>query len=219
MIKPYRFAGKAAITSGVIGIVAYVFLIGFLLIRNQDAQNGVLPIRIHDSCVILQFVFLIPVVTALYKLIKGRYLNISQVMFYAGVGALCFTIIFLLLIFPKVLADTLYMFPQGIFGVWVIVSSLRLKEIVPNWLRWFGILVGFGLTLVGIFPIGYAIFVDNIILQIPAPSDEVINKIPAETPANIVIHQFLYIGSFIGVLTLPIWTIFIGVSLLRKTNK
>jgi hypothetical protein len=219
MIKPYRFAGKAAITSGVIGIVAYVFLIGFLLIRNQDAQNGVLPIRVHDSCVILQFVFLIPVVTALYKLIKGRYLNISQVMFYAGVGALCFTIIFLLLIFPKFLADTLYMFPQGIFGVWVIVSSLRLKEIVPNWLRWFGILVGFGLTLVGIFPIGYAIFVDNIILQIPAPSDEVINKIPAETPANIVIHQFLYIGSFIGVLTLPIWTIFIGVSLLRKTNK
>jgi hypothetical protein len=219
MIKPYRSAGKAAITSGVIGIVAYVFLIGFLLIRNQDAQKGVLPIRVHDSCVILQFVFLIPVVTALFKLIQERYSNISQAMFYIGVGALCFTIFFLLLIFPKVLADTLYMFPQGIFGVWLIIASWRLKEIVPNWLRWFGILVGFGLTLVGIFPIGYAIFVDSIILQIPAPSDEVMGKIPAETPANILIHQFLYIGSFIGVLTLPIWTIFIGVSLLRKTNE
>jgi hypothetical protein len=218
MITSYRSAGRAAIASGVIGIVAYVFLIGFLLIRNQDAQNGVLPIRVHDSCVILQFIFLIPVVTALFKLIQERSSNSSQGMFIVGVGALGFTIFFLLLIFPKVLADTLYMFPQGIFGVWLIIASWRLKGIVANWLRWFGILVGFGLTLVGIFPIGYAIFVDHIILQIPAPSDEVMNKIPAETPANFLVHQFLYIGSFIGVLTLPIWTIFIGVSLLRKNK-
>lgn len=216
MISSYRSAGKAAIASGVIGIIAYVFLIGFLLIRNQDAQNGVLPIRVHDSCVILQFIFLIPVVTALFKLIQERSSNLSQAMFIVGVGAVGFTIFFLFLIFPKVLADTLYMFPQGVFGVWVIIASWRLKGIVPNWLRWFGILVGFGLALVGIFPIGYAIFVDNIILQIPAPSNEVMDRIPAETPANILIHQFLYIGSFIGVLTLPIWTIFIGVSLLRK---
>jgi hypothetical protein len=219
MISSYRSAGRAAIASGVIGIVAYLFLIGFLLIRNQDAQNGVLPIRVHDSCVILQFVFLIPVVIALSKLIQERSSNLSQAMRIAGVGALCFTILFLLLIFPKVLADTLYMFPQGIFGVWVIIACWRLKGIFANWLRWFGILVGVGLTLVGIFPIGYAIFVDNIILQIPAPSNEVMDKIPSETPANILIHQFLYIGSFTGVLTLPIWTILIGVSLLRKKIK
>jgi hypothetical protein len=147
---------------------------------------------------------------------QERSSNSSQAMFNVGVGALSFTIFFLLLIFPKVLADTLYMFPQGIFGVWLIVSCWRLKGIVPSWLRWFGIIVGFGLTLVGIFPIAYAIFVDNIILQIPAPSDEVMNKIPAETPANIVIHQILYIGSFIGVLTLPMWTIFIGVRFFEK---
>jgi hypothetical protein len=219
MISSYRSAGRAAIASGVIGIVAYVFLIGFLLIRNQDAQNGILPIRVHDSCVILQFIFLIPVVITLFKLIQERSSTISKVMLIVGVGALCFTTFFLLLIFPKVLADTLYMFPQGIFGVWVIIASWRLKEIFPNWLRWFGILVGFGLVLVGIFPVGYAIFVDHVILQIPAPSNEVMDKIPAETPANILIHQFLYIGSFIGVLTLPIWTIFIGVSLLRKKTK
>jgi hypothetical protein len=219
MIASYRSAGRAAIASGVIGIVAYLFLIGFLLIRNQEAQTGVLPIRVHDSCVILQFIFLIPVVTALFKLIQERSSNLSRAMFIVGVGAIGFIIIFLLLIFPKVLADTLYMFPQGVFGVWVIIASWRLKGLVASWLRWFGILVGFGLTLVGIFPIGYAIFVDNVILHIPAPSDEVMNKIPAETPANIIIHQFLYVGSFIGVLTLPIWTIFIGVSLLRKKIK
>jgi len=215
----YRFAGRAAIASGVIGIVAYLFLIGFLFIRNQDTQNGVLIIRVHDSCVIFQFLFLIPVVVALFKLIKERSSNLSQAMSNVGVGALCFTALFLLLIFPKILADTLYMFPQGVFGIWVIIACWRLQAIIPQWLRWFGIIVGFGLTLVGLFPVGYAFFVDNVILHIPAPSDEVMNKIPAETTANIIIHQILYIGSFIGVLTLPIWTMFIGVALLRKNVK
>jgi hypothetical protein len=216
MNSSYRFAGRAAIASGVLGIVAYIFLIGFIFIRNQDTQNGVLPIRVHDSCVIFQFLFLIPVVIALFKLIQERSLSVSQAMFHIGVGALCFTALFLLLIFPKILADTLYMFPQGIFGIWLIIACWRLQRIIPQWLRWFGIIVGFGLALVGLFPVGYAIFVDNVILHIPAPSDEVMNKIPAESTANIIIHQFLYIGSFIGVLTLPIWTIFIGVTLLRK---
>ncbi|MDP9076502.1 MAG: hypothetical protein M3O71_03685 [Bacteroidota bacterium] len=215
MNSSYRSAGRAAIASGVIGSLAYVFLIGFLVIRNQDAQNGVLPIRVHDSCVIIQFLLLIPVVIALFKLIQENAPGISRTMLNAGVGAICFTVLFLLLIFPKILADTLYMFPQGIFGICLIVACWRLRGIIPQWLRWFGIIVGFGLSFVGIFPVGYAIFVDNVILHIPAPSDEVMDKIPAETPANILIHQFLYVGSFLGVLTLPIWTILIGVRLLR----
>ena len=52
----YRSAGRAAITSGVIGILAYGFLIGYLASRDQDAQNGVVLIRGHDFCVILQLV-------------------------------------------------------------------------------------------------------------------------------------------------------------------
>jgi hypothetical protein len=216
MNPSYRTAGRAAIASGIFGIAAYVFLIGFLLIRNQDSQNGTLPIRIHDSCVIFQFLFLIPVSIALLRLIREKTLIITQAMLNLGVGALCFTVLFLLLIFPKILADTLYMFPQGVFGVWIIIVCWRMKGLISQLLRWFGIIVGSGLALVGIFPIGYAIFVDSIILHIPAPSDEVMDKIPAETTANIVVHLFLYIGSFIGVLTLPIWTILIGVRLLRK---
>jgi hypothetical protein len=215
----YRSAGRAAIASGVIGIVAYVFLIGYLAIRNQDAQNGVVPIRVHDLCVILQFLFLIPVVFIFFKLIQEHSPNPSKAMLNVGVGALCFTALFLLLNFPRILADTLYMFPQGVFGVWIIIACWRLKGIISQWLRWFGIIVGFGLALVGIFPVGYAIFVDNIILHIPAPSDEVMEKIPSNTPANNFLHQLIWIGTFMGVLTLPIWTILIGVRLLREKTK
>lgn len=42
-------SGYAAIASGIIGIVAYVFLIGFLVIRNQPSQDGMLSIRIHSG--------------------------------------------------------------------------------------------------------------------------------------------------------------------------
>jgi hypothetical protein len=215
----YRSAGRAAIASGVIGILAYGFLIGYLAIRNQDAQNGVVPIRVHDFCVILQFLFLIPIVFAFFNLIQEHSPNTSRGMLNLGVGALCFTSLFLLLIFPRVLADVLYMFPQGIFGVWIMIACWRMKDSIPQWLRWFGIILGFGLTLVGTFPLGYAIFVDNVILQIPAPTDEVMQRIPTETPANILLHQILWIGTFMGVLTLPIWTILVGVRLLREKNK
>jgi hypothetical protein len=167
----------------------------------------------------MQFLLLIPVVIAIVKLIQEHSPGRSQAMFYFGVGAVCFTVFFLLLIFPKIIADTLYMLPQGIFGIWMIIACWRIQGIIPQWLRWFGIIVGLGLTLVGVFPVGYAVFVDHVILQIPAPSEEVMEKIPAETFANILLHQFLYIGSFLGVLTLPIWTILIGVRLLRKKNQ
>jgi hypothetical protein len=68
MNSPFRLAGHAAIASGIIGIAAYIFLVGFLVFRNLDAQHGVLPIRLHDSCVIMQFLLLIPVVIAIVKL-------------------------------------------------------------------------------------------------------------------------------------------------------
>jgi hypothetical protein len=211
----YRSAGLSAIASGVVGVVAYVFLIGFLVLRNGDAQDGAIAIRVHDTCVILQFLFLIPVANALFALTQQQSAQKSPIMLYTGIGALCFTILFLLLIFPKVFADTLYMFPQGLFGIWLIISCWRLKKLIPQWLRWFGIIVGFGLALVATFPVGYAIFVDPIILHVPAPSNQVMNKIPAETTANILLHQFLTIGSLMGVITLPIWTMLIGVRLYK----
>jgi len=215
MSSPYRTAGRAAILSGILGILAFISLIGFLLIRDKDSQDGDLPIRVHDSLVIFQFLLLIPVAIALYQITQHGTKRISQAMLQIGVGALCFTILFLLLIFPKILADTWYMFPQGIFGAWLFIACWRVKELIPQWLKWFGMIVGAGLVLVGLFPVGYAIFVDHIILDIPAPSDEEMSKIPTENLANKVIHMLLYIGSFTGVLTLPFWSILIGTKLLR----
>ncbi len=218
MNVPDRIVSRFTIASGVIGIVAFVSLIGFLVLRSGDAQNENLPIRVHDVCVMLQFLFLIPLVIAISQPIREPSPHKSKAMLYVGVAALCLTALFLLLVFPKILADTLYMFPQGIFGGWLMTACWRMKGLFPRWLRWFGMIVGFGLILVGIFPVGYALFVDDIILQIPAPSDAVMNQIPVETPANLLLHRFLMIGSVLGVLTLPVWTILAAVNFLRKSR-
>src|SRR5689334_21742537 len=98
-----RNAGRYAIASGIIGIVAYAFLTGYLVIRNEDAQNGLVPVRIHDFCVILQFLLLIPVVFALFKLIQLQSPNTSRALLYVGITSICFTALFLLPNFPKVI--------------------------------------------------------------------------------------------------------------------
>lgn len=213
--SPYRSAGWAAIASGAIGILAVGSLIGYLVYRNQTYDLGILMQRFHDVGVILQFLLMITVIFGLSRLSQQLSPAISRLTLKIAVGALLFTVLCLLLIFPKIVWDGLYMFPQGIFGVCLIFINLRLKGIISKGLRWFGIVVGLGLTLVGMFIVGYAIFVSTIPFHIPAASFEEIQNIPI-TSANIFLHYFIDIGSLLGVLTLPFWTILIGRRLLRE---
>jgi hypothetical protein len=215
----YRSSAYAAIASGIIGIIAYGFLVGYLVVRNQNYQMGAFVVRFHDAGVILQFLLFIPVSFALFKLSEQSYLSITRTLLNIGIGAIAFAAMFLLLGFPKIIADVLYMFPQGVFGVWIMIVCWRMKGTFSPGLRWFGILVGLGLALVGIFPLGYALFVDKMILQIPAATDEAVAKIPTDTTANIILHKIIWIGSFMGVLTLPFWTILLGKRLFREDRK
>jgi hypothetical protein len=62
--------------------------------------------------------------------------------------------------------------------------------------------------------VGYIIFVDPMPLRIPAASIEEMESIPF-SPANIFLHQLIWVGSFMGVLPFPLWTILTGIRLLR----
>ena len=215
----YRRVGWTAIASGAIGFIAFGFLVAFLIPHVTEHLRGGILIRSHDVFVILQFLLMIPVVFGLYKLSYQRSSGMSQAMLITGVGALSFVDLFLLLIFPKILNDTLYMFPQGVFGVWLVVVSWRMQGILSRGLRWFGMVVGFGLALVGTFPSGMAIFVPWYTFGEPPAIPPVK---PADSAgvnlADNVFHQFLWIGTFLGVITLPIYTILLGTRFLRKTN-
>jgi hypothetical protein len=74
--------------------------------------------------------------------------------------------------------------------------------------------VGLGLALVGIAWGGMAAFVYPSMLAIPAVPLE--NVVEQNTVANNISHHILYVGSYMGVATLPIWTILTGLKLLRE---
>ena len=111
------------------------------------------------------------------------------------------------------------MFPQGVFGVWLIVVSWRMQGLLPRGLRWFGMIVGFGLALVGTFPSGMAIFVPWYTFGEPPAIPAVKPEVSAGVNlADNIFHQFLWIGTLLGVITLPLYTILLGIKFLRKTN-
>jgi hypothetical protein len=214
-ILAYRSAGLNAIVSGILGAFAFGFLVTYLIVRDKNFAESIYFLRCHDAGVILQFLFLIPVLKGLYMLLKKQLFNVTQTALYIGIGSILLTVLFVFLAFPKIMTDVLYLFPQGIFGVWIIYFNWHMRGILSKGLRWFGIIVGLGLTLAGIFPVGYAIFVDTIILQIPAASDEAVQRIPTDTTANVILHQMVAVGTLLGVVTLPIWTILLGRKLSR----
>ena len=219
--SPYRSAWRAAIASGAIGILGYAILNIAVTTRTDNALalNSLTYImfKAHDVLVILQFILLIPVAFALYRLSQLQLSGISKLTLRIGVGAAFFTALFLLLGMFLIVSDGLYTVPQGLFGVWIILVSQNMKNVLSKGLRWFGTIVGLGLIITGMFFPLYAIFVSTNILKIPAVDPADPTNFPDHfTWINQHLHYLLYVGSIMGMLTLPVWTILIGRKLLRK---
>ena len=213
--SPYRSAGRAAITSGVFGILGLGVLIvavAYMIKSNPEFSGFVdLMFRTHHVGVILQSVFMIPVVFGLDTLARQRFPSVSRATLAVGVGSQSSIVLLAVLFLFNVVADDLYTVPQGVFGVWLMVINRRSASVLPRGLTWFGTVVGFGLLLVGTFPLAYAVFVDPIGLHGPIPA----NYPNPETTANAIIHDVFYVGTVLGVWTYPFWTILLGRRLLR----
>lgn len=223
--SPYRSAWRAAIASSVFGILGYIILNIAVTTRTDIAlalnSPTYIMFKAHDLLVILQFILLIPVAFAFYKLSQLKLPGISKLMLRIGVGAAFLTALFLLLGTFLIVSDGLYTVPQGVFGVWIIIVSRNLKKVLSKGLRWFGTIVGLGLIITGMFFPLYAIFVSTSILKIPAVDPADPSNFPDHfTWINQHLHYLLYVGSFMGMLTLPFWTILISRRLFRqKTNE
>jgi hypothetical protein len=212
----YRNAGRAAITSGVIGIAAFGLLMDAVLTR----VSWIPPARIymlfnaHDIGVALQFLLLISVAFGLRTLSRQSPPSLTKATFATGVGAIIFVVLLVLLgVGDKIVSNGFYTLPQGIFGIWLIVVNWRLSGSLPGWLRGLGMIVGLGLALVGTCFVGLC-FVYPSQLYIPRPPMESIKEV--NSVANTFFHQLLFYSSFVGVTTLPIWTALTGFQLLKK---
>jgi hypothetical protein len=208
---PYRVAGWAAITSGVVGILAF----GFLMAALKTRGGGDLIFRLHDAGVILQFLLMIPVVFGLHALARPRAPGANRATLVVGVVALALTVLCLMLRLINVISDEVYMVPQGVLGIWFIVVNRLVSGVLPRGLTWLGTIVGLGLVLVGTFPLAYTVFVEPVDFFAPIPAGY---SPPPMTTPNKIIHEVLLIGTFMGVATNPIWTLLVGGRLVRKVD-
>jgi hypothetical protein len=208
-----------AILSGVFGIAAFACLILFLVMRPSagDQHTSHLLLRSHDVGVILQSLCLIPFALALDAIASPDSRGSSGVTGAAAVSFLALVVVLMFLSLVKVVADVLYMIPQGAVGVWLIVACRQIASGLPRGLRRLGIVAGIGLILVTVFPIGYSLFVDPAILHGPVSDDD--PTPPGTERANEIVHIALAIGTLIGCSTYPIWTALAGRWLLLRGSR
>lgn len=214
----YRKAGWAAIASGVIGITAFAVLITAVTTRVSyiPPERIYLLFGAHDVGVAFQFLLLIAAVIGLRTLSRQSSPGIGKAFFATGKWALIFVVILVLLgIGEKIVSNGHYMFPQGIFGIWLIIVNWRFSGSLPWWLRWFGMIAGLGLVLTGVSFVGLC-FIYPSTLAIPPGTPETVKEV--NSAFNTFIHQLILISSFMGVATLPLWTILTGFQLLKQAR-
>jgi hypothetical protein len=92
----YGVAGRAAIASGAIGIIAFGLLIAFLVKRILGGTEQIcIPIiRAHDVAAILQFVLMVPVVFALNDIATRAANGRGRTPFLIGVGSIALFTLF-----------------------------------------------------------------------------------------------------------------------------
>ena len=213
-----RRAGWAAIASGIIGITACGLILDVLLTRVSWIPSDRIWMLFvtFDIAVGLQFLFLIPAVFGLRTISHQSPPELGKAAFATGKWAAIFVVLLVWLgIGDKIVSNGLFMIPQGIFGIWLIIVNWRLSRSLPRWLRWFGMIVGLGLALIGTCFVGLC-FIYPSQLYIPHPPTESIKEV--NSVANTFWHQLLINYASPMANTLPIWTILTGFQLLKKRH-
>ena len=214
-----RLAGRLAVISGVFGIAAFACLMAFLVMRPSEAnqQPSHFLLRTHDAGIILQSLCLIPFVLALDAIVRQHSPGLSRGTVAAAVIFLVLIVVLMLLSFVNIIADVLYMIPQGALGVWLIVVCRQSANGLPSGLRTLGVVAGIGLMLISLFPIGYALFVDPAILHGPIADND--PTPPGTDRANSIVHMVLALGTLIGCSMYPLWSVLAGRWLLVRGKR
>jgi hypothetical protein len=121
----YQNGGRAAIASGAIGIAAFGLIAGAVLTRESWIPTAWVWMLFDafDIGVALQFLLLIPVVFGLRTLSHQSPPGFGKATFAWGLGAAIFVVFLVLLgVGDKIVSNGFYMFPQGIFGISLILG-------------------------------------------------------------------------------------------------
>jgi hypothetical protein len=220
-------AGRAMMLSGAVGLVAFGLLFAAVFVRQltgdqQQWASGVLQpgiwdhlFRAHDIGVILQSLLLVPAALVIRRRgsVDGPFWR--SPMAFTGVAANLLLALSLVLVFATQASDMLYMVPQAFVGIWIIAACRARPPGLGKAVRGFGWVVGLGLVIVGLADIGIAVALGPSVMAIIGPVPTQVDPVGVSSALNGWSHIALDIGSLLGVLTLPFWSILAGRGLAR----
>ena len=207
---------KLALLSGVIGLVAFAFLIAALAApppAPDSLRRETQLFRWQDAGVILQALTMVPVTLGIYRLTAMRSPEWSRLCVTLGLFAQAALIVSSALIFTNTTSDMFYMAPVGLVGVWLLLVNRKQDGIVSTAVAWTGRVAGFGLLLIGAGFVLYGIFVAPSVFIGPLSNAEIESQ--SWTQANIIAHIGMAAGTLLGRAVYPVWAILLGRHLLK----
>lgn len=208
--------GRFALWSGVIGIVAVGLLIAALAAPTPSPNSMRRETSLfawQNAAVILQALGMIPVTIGLRRLGNietdaGRPADVAL-----GLFAQLSLILTSALLFTDTVSDMLYMAPIGLVGLWLLTINRRDDGVFSRGLVWTGRVAGTGLVTVGVGFVIYGMLVAPAVFTRPLSTAEI--DAQSLTPANLVAHVCMAVGTLFGRIVYPTWAIFLGLRLLR----
>jgi hypothetical protein len=213
-----RFAALSAIASGVIGLAGFVFLIAFFVLEASAVmKSGNLTAPtffgvLSNICGIAQMLLLIIVAVALAQSLaqhgSGRVVALRKVGLACGVAGTVVMAAATVLSTMRVGAvgqvAMASMLGLAAVGLWLVISNYlgRADEVLRLGLAWLGVAVGAAMIIMAI--------------SFLAAGGSSITQDPSSVPANFVVLAGIAIGTLAMEVGLPLWSILLGRTLLRR---
>lgn len=107
----------------------------------------------------------------------------------------------------------LYMAPIGLVGIWLLLVNKKDDTLFSRAIVWAGTIAGLGLLLVGIGFVVYGSFVAPEVFTRPLTNAEI--DAQSLTTPNLIAHICMAVGTLLGRVVYPIWTIALGLRAVR----
>jgi len=197
--------------AGVAGLVAFACLLTYLTTQvGTFIETGVMPtegvllLAAFDLSGALQALLMMPVALALRGLGAQRHHTAGNVVLAIGcIGFLGVAVLRgLTHVAPSIFSDILFMAPTGLVAIWLLATCVLPNGLLPLWLRLIGVVAALGLLIVA----GSFFFLDGI---------AVLTEGVDAYASNEEFHEGIAVGGPPGNILFAIWSIVVGIRLLR----
>lgn len=214
----YR-TGRIAQLSGLVGILAVGLLIAALAAPTPAADSMRRETSLfawQNAAVVFQALAMVPVTLGVSQLFGKTAPMASRRLLLIGLVGQITLILAAGLLLTGTVSDMLYMAPIGLVGLWVLLVSKSNPLTFPRGVRWLGLIAGSGLSLIGLGFILYGAFVAPAVFVRPLTSAEI--DAQSLTTPNLIAHLCMAAGTPFGRVLYPIWTLALGVRMIRLSQ-